>query len=201
MVYDSLRVKSVLVGTTSLCTNKDGLTVIMVLRNHIYRSTQIGGIHVTLSHIRRGVSIRHGILTIFEQLVYFNMLLSYFLIYAPILVNALRRTNTRMTLDIFPIQWTQLPSFPICLETASKSTTFEDPTAGMTDDQIANYVSNVGGGLCGSNEFVKALVGVSLNLSLIIFAIFTLSYGILSFISNRFLTLLSQLWLEGRNFS
>ena len=74
-------------------------------------------------------------------------------------------------------RWNFLPSLPLSLEEASKTTTFDDPTAGMSEEQIANYVSNVGGGLCGSNEFVKALIGVSLNLSLIVFGIFTVSYG------------------------
>ena len=55
----------------------------------------------------------------------------------------------------------------------------EDPTAGMTADEIQNYVSNVGGGLCGYPEWVKTAVGIGLNLSLLSFGIFTLSYAVL----------------------
>ena len=97
----------------------------------------------------------------------------------PASVFSLQRSTVRMSFNTEAItsRFTFLPSLPLCLEDASKSTTFDDPTAGMSEEQIANYVSNVGGGLCGSNEFVKALIGVSLNLSLIVFGILTVSYG------------------------
>ena len=55
----------------------------------------------------------------------------------------------------------------------------DDPTAGMSTDEIQNYVSNVGGGLCGYPEWVKSAVGVGLNLALLSFGIFTLSYAVL----------------------
>ena len=55
----------------------------------------------------------------------------------------------------------------------------EDPTAGMSDDEIQNYVCNVGGGLCGYPEWIKTAVGIGLNLSLLSFGLFTLSYAVL----------------------
>jgi hypothetical protein len=68
---------------------------------------------------------------------------------------------------------------PICLEASSTSTTQDDPTAGMSPDEIVNYVSNVGGGLCGYPEGVKTAVGLTLNLSLLTFGVLTLGYIIL----------------------
>jgi hypothetical protein len=54
-----------------------------------------------------------------------------------------------------------------------------DPlTAGMSSDEITNYVSNVGGGLCGLPEWMKTVVGLGLNLNLILFGVFIVSYGI-----------------------
>ena len=70
---------------------------------------------------------------------------------------------------------------PICLTATSKTTTINDPTAGMTPDEIRNYLDNVGGGMCGYPEFVRTFVGLGLNLSLIVFGIFTLAYGIYLF--------------------
>ena len=101
------------------------------------------------------------------------------LILIPALGSAFRRNSLRMSYspDAITSRFPTFPSLPICLEATSKSSTFDDPTAGMSEEQIVNYVSNVGGGLCGSNEVVKALIGVSLNLSLIVFGIFTVSYG------------------------
>ena len=56
-----------------------------------------------------------------------------------------------------------------------------DPlTAGMSPDEITNYVSNVGGGLCGYPDALKSLVGLGLNLNLLVFGIFVVSYGILT---------------------
>ena len=55
----------------------------------------------------------------------------------------------------------------------------DDPTAGMSDADIQSYMSNVGGGLCGYPEWVKEAVGVTLNLSLISFGVFTVSYVVL----------------------
>jgi hypothetical protein len=68
---------------------------------------------------------------------------------------------------------------PMCLEASSTSTTQDDPTAGMSPDEIVNYVSNVGGGLCGYPESVKTAVGLTLNLSLLTFGVLTLGYIIL----------------------
>eukprot|EP00600_Ochromonadales_sp_CCMP1393_P007167 CAMPEP_0174968182 /NCGR_PEP_ID=MMETSP0004_2-20121128/7987_1 /TAXON_ID=420556 /ORGANISM="Ochromonas sp., Strain CCMP1393" /LENGTH=171 /DNA_ID=CAMNT_0016217377 /DNA_START=147 /DNA_END=662 /DNA_ORIENTATION=- len=68
---------------------------------------------------------------------------------------------------------------PLCITATSKTTTTNDPTAGMTPDEITNYVSNVGGGMCGAPEGVRAAIGLGLNLSLIAFGIFTVSYVIL----------------------
>ena len=71
-------------------------------------------------------------------------------------------------------------SFPgLCLQATSKTTTINDPTAGMTPDEIESYMSNVGGGLCNAPEAVRAAVGLGLNFSLIIFGLFTVSYVIL----------------------
>jgi hypothetical protein len=55
----------------------------------------------------------------------------------------------------------------------------DDPTAGMSPGEIQNYMDNVGGGMCGFPESVKTIVGVTLNLSLISFGIFTVSYIVL----------------------
>lgn len=55
----------------------------------------------------------------------------------------------------------------------------DDPTAGMTADEITNYMSNVGGGLCGLPEVVRTGVGLGLNISLISFGILTLLYVLL----------------------
>ena len=56
-----------------------------------------------------------------------------------------------------------------------------DPkTAGMSPDEITNYMSNVGGGLCGYPEALKSIVGLGLNLNLLVFGVFCVSYAILS---------------------
>ena len=52
----------------------------------------------------------------------------------------------------------------------------EDATAGMTPEEITNYMSNVGGGLCGLPDFVRIGVGLGLNLSLLAFGVLTLCY-------------------------
>lgn len=66
---------------------------------------------------------------------------------------------------------------PICISATSKTTTTNDPTAGMSPEEILNYVSNVGGGMCGYPDWARTLIGVGLNLSLIVFGLFTVSYG------------------------
>ena len=53
-----------------------------------------------------------------------------------------------------------------------------DPlTAGMSSEEITNYISNVGGGLCGFPDSVKTFIGLGLNLSLLVFGVFIVSYG------------------------
>lgn len=47
----------------------------------------------------------------------------------------------------------------------------------MTADEIVNYVSNVGGGMCGYPEIVRTTVGLGLNVSLLLFALMTVGYG------------------------
>lgn len=93
-----------------------------------------------------------------------------------------RDTSTGRGMAMMNSRSTHFISFPstlpLCLAPTFKTTTVNDPTAGMSDEEIVNYVSNVGGGLCGSSELVKTLIGLSLNLSLIIFGIFTVSYVI-----------------------
>lgn len=66
---------------------------------------------------------------------------------------------------------------PLCIEATSKTTTINDPTAGMTPEEIQNYMSNVGGGMCGVPEIVRTAIGLGLNLSLITFGVFVVSYG------------------------
>lgn len=67
----------------------------------------------------------------------------------------------------------------LCLQATSKTTVINDPTAGMTAEEISNYVSNVGGGMCGAPEIVRTAIGVGLNLSLLVFGLFTVSYVVL----------------------
>jgi hypothetical protein len=74
----------------------------------------------------------------------------------------------------------RLGIMPLCLQASSKTTTFDDPTAGMSAEEIVNYVSNVGGGMCGAPEFVRISIGLGLNFSLLFFGLFTLSYVVLS---------------------
>lgn len=68
---------------------------------------------------------------------------------------------------------------PLCITATSKTTVINDPTAGMNSEEISNYVSIVGGGLCGIPEAAKSAVGFGLTLNLIAFALFTISYVIL----------------------
>ena len=56
-----------------------------------------------------------------------------------------------------------------------------DPdTAGMSPDEIVNYMSNVGGGLCGYPEALKSVVGLGLNINLLVFGVFCVAYAILN---------------------
>jgi hypothetical protein len=87
-----------------------------------------------------------------------------------------RSFAARASVSMNSIQDT-LGFMPICLQATSKTTTIDDPTAGMTPEQITDYMSNVGGGMCGYPEVVRTAIGVGLNLSLIAFGFFTVSYG------------------------
>lgn len=66
-----------------------------------------------------------------------------------------------------------------------KTTVIDDPTAGMTPDQITDYISNVGGGMCG-NDGLGQFIGLGLNLSLIVFGFFTVSYVIMGGLSFKY---------------
>ena len=66
---------------------------------------------------------------------------------------------------------------PLCLTPSSKTTTINDPTAGMTPEQITDYMSNVGGGMCGYPEVVRTSIGLALNLTLIVFGVLIAAYG------------------------
>jgi hypothetical protein len=77
----------------------------------------------------------------------------------------------RSTLPLCENRFIEGPKAPISVA--------DDPTAGMSESEIQSYMSNVGGGLCGYPEWVKEAVGVTLNLALISFGIFTVSYIVL----------------------
>jgi hypothetical protein len=70
-----------------------------------------------------------------------------------------------------------LDVLPLCIAPTSKTTVINDPTAGMTPEEITNYLDNVGGGMCGYPDSVRTIIGLGLNLSLIVFGVFTVSYG------------------------
>ena len=59
-------------------------------------------------------------------------------------------SSLKMSIDSFSILNSGLADslglIPLCLKASSKSTTINDPTAGMTPDEISNYLDNVGGG-------------------------------------------------------
>ena len=66
---------------------------------------------------------------------------------------------------------------PLCITPTSKTTVTNDPTAGMSPDEIAEYMNNFGGQMCGYPDFIRTAIWLGLNLSLIIFGLMTLSYG------------------------
>eukprot|EP01035_Chromulina_nebulosa_P021031 gene21031-27257_t len=68
---------------------------------------------------------------------------------------------------------------PVCITPTSKTTVINDPTAGMNEKEIQDYISNVGGGLCGYPDYIRDFVGVGINLSLITLGILSLGYIIL----------------------
>lgn len=69
-------------------------------------------------------------------------------------------------------------SIPLCLNPTSTDSVMNDPTAGMSSEEIQSYMSNIGGGLCGNNEAVQVAVGLALNVSLLVFAILIISYAL-----------------------
>jgi hypothetical protein len=96
------------------------------------------------------------------------------------------RRQTELSMSFNPLQIAVYqkvaaiaPLAPLCITPSSKTTTINDPTAGMSSDQINNYMSNVGGDMCGYPETVRTLVGLGLNLSLVIFGVLTLSYAVI----------------------
>lgn len=94
-------------------------------------------------------------------------------------VNSMKRVQVKKSVAMMsssPLD-SILGIMPICLQATSKTTTTNDPTAGMSPEEIVNYISNVGGGMCGYPDWVRTAIGVGLNLSLIAFGIATVSYG------------------------
>ena len=94
-------------------------------------------------------------------------------------VNSVKRVQVKKSIAMMsssPLD-SILGIMPICLQATSKTTTTNDPTAGMSPEEIVNYISNVGGGMCGYPDWVRTAIGVGLNLSLIAFGIATVSYG------------------------
>lgn len=77
-----------------------------------------------------------------------------------------------------------MPVLPLCLESDSKTTVTDDPLAGMDPDQINSYITEIGGGMCGLPEEVRAFIGVALNLNLLVFGFMVVSYAITSVISS-----------------
>ena len=68
---------------------------------------------------------------------------------------------------------------PVCLEATAKTTTINDATAGMSPEEITDYISNVGGGMCGYPDWVRTAIGLGLNVSLLVFGVFTIGYVVL----------------------
>jgi hypothetical protein len=54
-----------------------------------------------------------------------------------------------------------LGMMPLCITPTSKTTVTDDPMAGMTPEQITEYMSNVGGGMCGYPEWVTDSINSS----------------------------------------
>lgn len=87
--------------------------------------------------------------------------------------NSLRMATSFDTPDFL----NALGVMPLCLRATSKTTTIDDPTAGMTSDEIQKYLDNVGGGMCGYPDSIRTVIGLGLNISLLLFGIFTFTYG------------------------
>ena len=93
-------------------------------------------------------------------------------------LRAIRKTKSLSALSMSSTPLSDmLGLMPICLAATSKTTTTNDPTAGMSPEEIVNYISNVGGGMCGYPDWARTAIGVGLNLSLIAFGLCTVSYG------------------------
>ena len=56
----------------------------------------------------------------------------------------------------------------------------------MSPDEIANYMSNVGGGLCDYPDIVKSIVGIGLNINLVLFGVMCVSYVILGGLNFKY---------------
>lgn len=63
-----------------------------------------------------------------------------------------------------------------CITASSKTTVTDDPLAGMDQEQIDNYLSNIGGGMCGFPDSIRTAIGIGLNFSFIGFGVVTVSY-------------------------
>lgn len=102
-------------------------------------------------------------------------------------LSSVRRLKSSTTLSMSSNTLSNmLGLMPLCLTATSKTTTTNDPTAGMSPEEIVNYISNVGGGMCGYPEWVRTSIGVGLNLSLLAFGLATVSYGQLAILSSLF---------------
>ena len=77
-------------------------------------------------------------------------------------------------------------SLNLAITASSKTTATDDPTAGMSPEQITDYISNVGGGMCGLSEGIGGFIGLGLNLSLLAFGIFTIGYVVLGGLNFKF---------------
>ena len=62
---------------------------------------------------------------------------------------------------------------PLCLESEAGV----EAASTMSPEEMTDFMSNVGGELCGYPESVRVAIGTGLNLSLIAFGVMTLSYG------------------------
>ena len=100
---------------------------------------------------------------------------------------------TVITSDAFLISNNLSPHFQHNVGLAALPSSFvlsdlSEADGGMSLEEIKNYVSNIGGGLCGLPDSLKTLVGLTLNISLLLFGILTVGYvvlGIWSFALER----------------
>eukprot|EP01039_Chlorochromonas_danica_P007911 gene7911-8728_t len=73
--------------------------------------------------------------------------------------------------------WLPVPGLPKELAMEISPAASNDPTAGMTPEQIASYTSRIGG---ESSDVFHQVVGVGINLSILAFAVLGASYVVLS---------------------